>query len=78
MALNLFHIKDDMAQKPKEVKIGNAYIVAEATDDGKNIIIRIKLTEALKSFQQLSHILTVFLAKGTFKHVDKDKDTPIQ
>lgn len=67
-----------MAQKPREVKIGNAYIIAEASDDGKNIIIRIKLTEPIKSFQQLSHIISVFLAKGTFKHVDKDKDTPIQ
>jgi hypothetical protein len=64
--------------KPRIATIGTAVISADATEDGRVIIIKVKLPERLKSFEQLKHLLHIFLSKAEFKLVDKNSETPIQ
>lgn len=64
--------------KPKDVKIGNAYIKAEISEDGRDVFIKIMLDKRIESFQQLTYLLNKFFAIADFKYIEKGKETTIQ
>lgn len=63
--------------KPKEKKIGSAYVTAEASEDGKDILIRVRLEKKIETFQQLNYIITAYLNQADFKYVEKTNSTSI-
>lgn len=61
--------------EPVKKKIGSAWVTAEASDDGKDILIRVKLENKIETFQQLQYIIDSYLSQADFKYVEKTNET---
>jgi hypothetical protein len=62
----------------QRVKIGTAFISAEALDEeGTDIIIRVELSNKMASYQELIHIISIYFNQAYLKYVENDKGSPL-